>query len=378
MDTSQASTQHLSTDMARAWLVEQAKTDPSIRITDTGINLLDLPFEVLSIIFGMVIDEHAEGLQHLTINVARTRSKRFYGGKRFPEAFSKLRGLIRFDDRTKDLVAKLVGARFQFYNHISGIFDGLPDTFGRANCHCITWLELTMDENTRRAPDRIWPGIFNVLRKYLPLLAYFEISYRISTNDEDELPKELVAERMAPLIHFMSCLLPGHPSLRRAIVPARNGPSYEYDEYGWEEVDMVVIADKGFHNRPGDMTREWKTRSKWTEPNRTARIMEEVSKTHQGRYPSVLTCRQDQVLNTQATRLLTLSELKRTPISDLLIHPHTNQHKDEIWISELPGPNFSAIDDRAYLLSWQLRRKFGVGYRSHERLVKKCRRGPEL
>ena len=84
---------------------------------------------------------------------------------------------------------------------------------------------------------------------------------------------------------------------------------------------------------------------------------------------------QDQVLNTQAARLLTVSELKRTPMSDLLVLPHKEEHKDDIWTSELPGGTFTAIDKRAYLLPRLCRKKFGWGYRSHERLVKMCRRG---
>ena len=277
MSVSQASNEDLlsTNDSDCTSLAEKAKTDPSIRITNNGIKLLDLPIDILTNIFGMVVDEHTSGHQELDISVSRNLVKRFYGGERFPEAFNNLKGLIRLDTRTRDLVARLVGVRFQFINKIPDSFYNLPNTFGYANCRCITQLVFEMDEGIDRAKDRIWPGIFAVLRNNLPLLRHFELGHWF-TNSAN-LSKEEIAEKYALLVHFMSCLLPGHRTLRRAILPAESGPSFEPNGYGWEYVHMFIVADRGCYSRPGDMSRKWKTGTKWTDFGRTTKFVEEVS-----------------------------------------------------------------------------------------------------
>lgn len=155
--------------------------------------------------------------------------------------------------------------------------------FGRLNARHIQKIDLKVSYKQKVEAELEWPALLKMLEKDMPALEHLKLYTRWSifeppypSIDQDDSPSSLTREEqeMCAILRPSAFITLRHPTLRRIILPADTGRTYEEDE---NCVEKCVILDRGMYNQPGDLTRAWKSVSKWADETKTVKIQSEVS-----------------------------------------------------------------------------------------------------
>lgn len=162
----------------------------------------------------------------------------------------------------------------------------LPEVVGPENVKFIKSLDLQMSFNQKISHEHEWPSLLNMLVNDLPNLTDLKLSsswetgrpaypYHESGDPYESLSREEQERRT--ILRLGAFLTLRHPNLNRMIWPADSGPSFEADE---TRSTVYLLLDHGMYKTPGDLKREWKSVSKWTDETRTKKVASEVCLTN--------------------------------------------------------------------------------------------------